>query len=352
VNINSRTSPTNSILPAQINQERLSLLPGLTLRARLLTPDGFFHATMLGLALVFLLGSLVGLYLTRTMIPLDQIVVRLPLLAILLAGTAFYRWRRLPKAVNLILMTTWAFVFGNLHLIPMFIAARMPIPLSDAFLARLDAALGLEVPTVLQVMEAHPALRQVLNVSYDTLLFLVTLAIMVPPMCGQMRAAKEFALGSVLAALICLPLFAAFQAEGPWVFHGYTPATDQANYMRVFAAIKSQEWYVVDLSYGDGLICFPSFHTILAVLAAAALWPISYVRWPAALLAVLIVISTVTTGTHYVADVVAGLLVTLVVVVLAKGYSRLETRLTTEPKKGTQLFSLARKSCVPFFDRD
>jgi membrane-associated phospholipid phosphatase len=226
------------------------------------------------------------------------------------------------------MMTTWAFVFGYLHIVPMFIAARLPAPLSDALLARLDAAMGVEVPSVLRVMEAYPGVGRFLHFCYDTLLFLVTLAIMVPPMCGKMRAAKEFALGGVLAALICLPLFAAFQAEGPWVYHGYTPATDQDNYMRVFAAVKSREWYVLDLSYSDGLICFPSFHTILAVLAAAALWTISYVRWPAALLAALIVISTVTTGTHYVTDVVAGLLVVVVVRALTTGYSRLEARLT------------------------
>jgi hypothetical protein len=293
-----------------------------------LTPDGFFHLTMLGFALVFLFGSVVGLSLTRTTVPPAQILSRLPLLAALLAGAAFYRWRRLPKAVNLILMTTWAFVFGILHIVPMFIAARRRVPLCDALLARLDAALGLEVPAVLQAVEGYPALRQVLEFSYNTLLVLVTVAIMTPPMCGKMRAAKEYAIGVVLAALICLPLFAAFQAVGPWVYHGYTPATDQANYLREFAAVKSEEWYAIDLSYSDGLICFPSFHTILAVLAATALWPIRYVRWPAAVLAGLIVVSTVTTGTHYVIDTVAGLFVAGLVRLLAKGYTRLEARLT------------------------
>lgn len=297
-------------------------------RSRLLTPDAFFHWTMLGLALVFLFGSVLGLYLTRTTVPFVQIVSRLPLLVALLAGAAFYRWRRLPKAVNLIMMTTWAFVFGLLHIVPMFIAARRQVPLCDDLLARLDAALGVEVPAVLQALEGYANVRHALEFSYNTLLILVTLAVMIPPMCDQMRAAKEFAIGGVLAALICLPLFGAFQAAGPWVFHGYTPATDQANYMREFAAIKSQEWYVIDLSYSDGLICFPSFHTILAVLAAAALWPIRYVRWPAAVLATLIVISTVTTGTHYTIDTVAGLLVAGLVRLLARGYTRLEARLT------------------------
>jgi membrane-associated phospholipid phosphatase len=297
-------------------------------RARRLTPDAFFHLTMLGLALVFLLGSVIGLYLTQTIVPPGQVLARLPLLVVLLAGMAFYRWRRIPRAVNLIAMTTWAYVFGNLYIVPMFIAARRQTPMSDALLARLDAALGVEVPAVLQGMAAYPALGPVLDFCYNLLLILVTLAIMIPPICNKMQAAKEYAVGGVLAALICLPLFAMFQAVGPWVIYGYAPAPDQEHYMRTFAALKAEEWYTLDLAYREGLICFPSFHTILAVLAAAALWRIRYVRWPAALLAALIVVSTVTTGWHYVVDVVAGLLVAVVVRALAMAYSRLEARWT------------------------
>jgi membrane-associated phospholipid phosphatase len=96
--------------------------------------------------------------------------------------------------------------------------------------------------------------------------------------------------------------------------------------MRTFQALKTQDRFVLDVGYRDGLICFPSFHTILAVLSAAALWAIPYVRWGALVVSALIVVSTITTGTHYVVDVVAGLAVAWVAVVAARGYSRLEAR--------------------------
>jgi membrane-associated phospholipid phosphatase len=51
-----------------------------------------------------------------------------------------------------------------------------------------------------------------------------------------------------------------------------------------------------------------------------------YVRRPAAVLACLIVVSTVTTGWHYVADVLGGLLVAGVSIGVAGGYLRLESR--------------------------
>src|SRR5437879_150611 len=73
---------------------------------------GFFHATMSCVALLFVIVSVGGMVVTKLMIPLGQIAPRALLLALLLAGAAFYRWRRLPRAVNLIALTFWAVLFG------------------------------------------------------------------------------------------------------------------------------------------------------------------------------------------------------------------------------------------------
>src|SRR5947208_1761490 len=152
---------------------------------------GFFHATMSCVAVLFVIVSVAGMVVTKLTLPLGQIAPRVLLLALLLGGAAFYRWRRLPRAVNLIALTFWAVLFGFLHLVPMFVAARMRVEPCDALLARLDARLGLEVPDVLNIMDAFPRVQHLLGICYDTLIFLVTLAIMIPPMCGKMRVAKE-----------------------------------------------------------------------------------------------------------------------------------------------------------------
>lgn len=96
--------------------------------------------------------------------------------------------------------------------------------------------------------------------------------------------------------------------------------------MHVFATLKQSQHYVMDLNYRNGLICFPSFHTILAVLSGVALWSLPVVRWLGLLWSSLIVISTVTTGTHYVVDVLSGILVVVVCVTGAKMWSRWEAR--------------------------
>jgi membrane-associated phospholipid phosphatase len=267
-----------------------------------------------------------GMHAVKLSLSASQVLPRLIVLGLLLAGAAFYRWRKLDRAVNLILMTFWYILIGNLLLLPMYILARSNVELSDAWLARMDARLGVEVPAVMRLMERFPAVAWALGVSYDTLVVLMTLAIMVPPLCGRMDKAKEFALATVAAAALSLPLFAAFPALGPWHYYGYAPSPFQAEFMQVFLALRGDGRVVLDLTDLNGLICFPSFHTILALLSGAALWSIPYARWPGAVLALLIVLATVPIGGHYVVDVVAGLLVTPASLALARGYLWLEAR--------------------------
>jgi membrane-associated phospholipid phosphatase len=286
----------------------------------------FFHVLMTAIVVPLALFSVYGAYAWHITVAPAQLALRGALLVLLLAAAAFYRWRRLEKAVNLILMTFWGVLLTNLYLLPEHLAARRDVPWSDALLARADAALGVTVPDVMRLAEAWPAVAHGLGIAYALLIVLVMLAVMVPPMVGRMDKAKEYAVACLFAAAVSMPLFAAFRAVGPWSVYGYTPSPEQAGEVRTLLALKSGAPFLLDLGNQDGLIAFPSFHAVLAVLAAAALWPVRYLRWPAAVLAALIVVSTVTTGWHYVTDVLAGLVVAAASLAVARGYLRLERR--------------------------
>ena len=58
-----------------------------------------------------------------------------------------------------------------------------------------------------------------------------------------------------------------------------------------------------------GIVAFPSFHTILAILSVRALWGIGKLRAIGTALGVAICLSTVATGWHYVIDVLSGIAV-------------------------------------------
>ena len=61
----------------------------------------------------------------------------------------------------------------------------------------------------------------------------------------------------------------------------------------------------VRLSEMSGLVTFPSFHTVLALLAAQALAETRW-RWLGAAWAVVVIVSTIPIGGHYVTDLIAG----------------------------------------------
>jgi hypothetical protein len=291
-----------------------------------------FHATLVVFALCVLAFSAWGLWASDITVALPGLFLRLALLALLLGGAALYRWRREGKLLNLVLMCFWAVMFSNLHMIPMFLAGRQNGEFSDGLLARIDAAVGIEVPDVVKAVAGVPVLKHTLDFAYGTLTFLMMLAVVVPPLGGRMQQAKEYALGCLAAALICMPIFAVFRAVGPWSAYPLTPSPKQAHYTEVLTALRSGQPFTLDLSYASGLITFPSFHAILAVLAALALRYTRYLRWPAAMLAALVVLATVTTGWHYLVDVWAGLLVAILSFAAARAYLRLEAWFENMPR--------------------
>jgi membrane-associated phospholipid phosphatase len=141
-----------------------------------------------------------------------------------------------------------------------------------------------------------------------------------------MTRAKEFTVASLASAVIAFPLSALVPAVGPWFHYGYAPAADQEKVMNVFLSLRSQEPFIINFADLEGVIAFPSFHTVLAVLAAFALWPIPYVRWAGALVCTLIVVATVMTGWHYVVDVAAGVLIAAVSCQTARLFTRWGSR--------------------------
>jgi hypothetical protein len=249
-----------------------------------------------------------------------------------LALAWYYRWRGVDKLKNLCVVAFWVLAVTNVATLPIFMVARRKGELQDALLAQMDHWIGLEVPDVLRAMEHFPHFKLLLDISYQCLLVMIFVALTVLVLCDKMDAVQEFFIACVVSVIISMPVFAAFQAVGPWHYYGYPADAEQQRTMQVFLALKTDRWIPFDPSVG--LIAFPSFHTILAILCAVALWRIPYVRYFGILLACLIVISTVTTGWHYLVDVLAGQGIAAVSVATARGYTWFLDAPQPLPKRG------------------
>jgi membrane-associated phospholipid phosphatase len=245
-----------------------------------------------------------------------------------LVATGYCWWAKFERFFQACLIIFWSFVLGKLLGFPVYLAARSRMPLQDEALAHFDKMLGLQVPSILHFTANHSWMKATFAVSYDLLFPLMVLSVLIPAVMYRWTAAKELVVATSLATVIGSMMFAFSPAIGPWVVYPIVPSAQQTTCATLFLALRSGSFHM--LSPDDkGIICFPSFHVMLAIVSCVAMCSVRVLRIPAILLASLIVISTLTTGWHYVADVVGGLTLAVIAELLAKGFTRIEARFSS-----------------------
>jgi hypothetical protein len=196
-------------------------------------------------------------------------------------------------------------------------AARLDMPLQDANLARFDQWFGISVPNIVSWSSRH-WVGNLINRTYTLLSPLLILSVFLPALTGKVNNAQQFVLANLIAFAIGLPLFALLPAIGPWYGYHVAATPHQIDCQTAILLFRAPEHRVTHM---DAIICFPSFHVIWAIFCAAALWGFRFLRIPVALLSGMIVVSTVTTGWHYVSDVAAGIAVAFISLTVAKACS-------------------------------
>jgi hypothetical protein len=276
---------------------------------------------------VVLIVSILGCRLTSTQVPgagstaLGLAVTLVALLPVLLylqeKGKLYLR--------DSLLALFWALFFTIMLGFPVTVAARlgMGIGLQDLRFAQWDGWLGVHVPDLAAWAEKH-WLGILANRSYTLLFPLMQVSIVLPILTGKLKYTQKFLTANLVAFAIGLPVFALLPGIDPWFGDHFTSTPDLAmGKSFVLLAIRRPGPYIYQ--YPAGVICFPSFHVIWAVLCVYALWGFRLLRIPVSLFAALIVFSTLSTGSHYLCDVLAGFLVVVAAMVIAERLSgRLE----------------------------
>jgi len=244
---------------------------------------------------------------------------------VLLLAAGYCRWAKFERFFQACLIIFWSLLMGKLLGFPVYLAARSTMPLRDDGLAGFDQMLGLQIPTILHFMANHPWAARFFSLSYDTLFSMMVLSAMIPTLAYRWKAAKELIVATSFATLCGSLMFAFCPAVGPWAVYGFAPSAQQRTCETLFLTLRSGSLHV--LSPDDkGIICFPSFHVMLAIVSCIALCSIRVLRIPAIVLAVCVIISTLTTGWHYIADAIGGLTLAVIAELLAKAFTLMEAR--------------------------
>jgi hypothetical protein len=232
-----------------------------------------------------------------------------------------YRLRDFSEHMFLFVITCLLGVFAT------YPAAAATVGFTDPMLARMDNALHFDWIAMYRVVLEYPMLRTASSIAYS--MIYVSPIILMAAFAWTHRAdeAREFLITFWLGAMLTVLLFMRLPAEGPLAFlwHGPIPymPTSALYQEQMIPALRDRSLNAIDMTALRGLVCAPSFHTVSAVLYMTAAWPIARLRWPMIAINAAMLLATPIEGTHYLVDMIAGLLVALAAIVLVKAGLRL-----------------------------
>lgn len=195
------------------------------------------------------------------------------------------------------------------------LAERLGIsrPLADYQLATLDHFLGLNIPAVHAWALTH-RFGMWINKTYDWQNWYEFIVVLVPVFSGRVERVLRLNVAFTIALLMALPTALVYPAIGPWYILNIQPDVVQQYIQKSildFRASGGTSFLPI------GILVCPSFHTIIALLSAWTLWTNRWLRIPAAIVSAAIVVSTITTASHYSIDVLTGIVVTVCAVALS-----------------------------------
>lgn len=197
-----------------------------------------------------------------------------------------------------------------------YIAASANLPLVDTKLLALDRALGLDFQIYLNFVNDRLWLIYILAAGYRAIGLPILLIALALPLAGYYQRAGEFIFAFLVSLIITVVVSTFIPAIGVYGVMGLH-ASDFANivpqgyYDTLTDAplLRDGSLRTLDVFALKGVLTFPSFHAVSAVLYLWAFWPMRWFRPLGLLCSGAMILATPIGGGHFFVDVIAGVAV-------------------------------------------
>lgn len=212
-----------------------------------------------------------------------------------------------------LLITTFSQCFAFMIVVALVICAILTTPFTpiDHQLLRIDKALGFSTRALLNWLHQYPHFHSLLTLSYNSWIYQVTLLPLLLALLKQRETIDRY----FMAMFICLAIGAAIY----YFFPTLAPADVvkspyfTSNQYDLITRFREIHHHLTITTFKGGVIAFPSFHVIGALLALFAIRKIKCLFFPLLLLNSLLIFSTMALGYHYLIDVIASGIIVFVV---------------------------------------
>jgi len=232
----------------------------------------------------------------------------------LLAGAVFYRRVR-PDARLAAMLGACAFLcaFSAAAAMLNYLLLAVAGGRIDGVLAAWDRALGFDWPRIMMLAAAHPRIAGLLLIAYGSMLPQVALLMIALARRPAQEQALRFCFAIALGALVCIAVWTLWPSFGAFSIYAADPARDgrlhpalDADYARALVSLLAEGPRLASPTAVKGLIGFPSYHAVMALIVARFAWDLPWLRWPLLALNLLVLVSVPVEGGHHLVDLLAA----------------------------------------------
>lgn len=244
--------------------------------------------------------------------------------------------------VTIITLLVWLFCASLVLGHGCYALAALNFPLQDAAFARFDDAIGLDLVALRTAVGRSEWMSFILQAAYhhtgnQIMLGLVVLFLLRDDFRHLRDTVSVYSLG-VLATIILSTILPAIGAYPYLEMHradpGFLANAGTDGYIAHYTGLRDGTLRAFPTTGWRGIVTFPSFHTIISLVAAYAVLPVRWLFWPSALFSCVVMISTLPVGGHYSIDVIAGLAIFAASVAWVHRRNRLDAAIRPSAPRG------------------
>jgi hypothetical protein len=201
-----------------------------------------------------------------------------------------------------------------------YMATTPGLPLLDEQLTQIDRMLGFHWLDFYNAIQHRPGINMLLELAYGSLLPQIVVAIIYFSTIGRHDRSYELWWTAFVALAATAALSGLFPAAGS--FHYYGVTLDKAIHLPHFLALRDGSILHFAVREMQGIVTFPSYHAVMAILLTYAYRGTRFFK-AAAVLNGLMLVATPIYGGHYLVDLIGGGVVTFLSIwVFRRGNAR------------------------------